>query len=385
MKRYIGFVLAAAVSMSANADWSKKYDVSYAMGDGDTRAVARQAAIEQIKLKASSEAGSYVQKDVLLANDNLTETIKVLSASLVKVNIKGESIKVGKDGNAVLAISAIASVDEKSLNDRIKALQSDKKLSEHVDALKAENFALRQELIELSKKRGEAASLAILKRKSVLLNKLDDNNKNMAQVFEQGTLLQMVQRDKDRQEELKTVLDDMVFQPLLDAKINAEIASIKEAENGKYHVYVKVDWNVDESSIKDGMGKAFGDDLKFPERWNRNGKIIHVDGLARYSKELLYGYVVTKQAVLELTIGGTTEYVYVAYPSSGGRNGCNFSPERYSDDGWDNSYCVKLKNPQPDLIVSFDISKRDAEMATGVKAEMFVKTVILPPRPQYRS
>lgn len=96
--KIINVILCCLVCFDASASiWSKNITVDYYLGDGDSKSTARELALEQIKLKASSEAGTYIQNTTALSNDNLREHIQVISASMIKLsNIKEELFTQGK-------------------------------------------------------------------------------------------------------------------------------------------------------------------------------------------------------------------------------------------------------------------------------------------------
>src|ERR1022692_348331 len=101
MKKLILSVVLSLVCLSVHAEWSKTYSVDYLMGDGDNRVSARQTALEQVKLKASNEAGSYVESTTTLHEDGkLTESIQVIGASMVKLKLLSEAMSVNKSGQS---------------------------------------------------------------------------------------------------------------------------------------------------------------------------------------------------------------------------------------------------------------------------------------------
>ena len=133
--KIINIIVLCLVCFNATAtSWSKRITVDYHLGDGDSKSTARELALEQIKLKASGEAGTYIQNTTTLNNDNLNEHIQVISASMIKLtNIKEELLTQGK--SFILKVSAVTTIDESELASRIKAIQTDKAKANQVAKL----------------------------------------------------------------------------------------------------------------------------------------------------------------------------------------------------------------------------------------------------------
>ena len=102
--------------------WTKDYSYGHKMGDNDSRNLAKEAAVEQIKLKAAQEAGTYIQGTTTLTNGQLEETITQIGASIVKLVVQADKISVDENGHQLLTVTANATVDEAVMQERIKAL-----------------------------------------------------------------------------------------------------------------------------------------------------------------------------------------------------------------------------------------------------------------------
>lgn len=183
--------LLVFVALPARAEWSKSFEVGYIMGDGDNRASARQAALEQIKLKASGEAGTYILSTTTLReNGDLTENIQIIGASLVKIVKSEESLSVNQSGQAVLLVKATTSLDERELARRVELLQQDKEKSRQVKLLQAENEVLRMDLAQirnaLAAKSDPAKIAGLLSRRDSTIKRLEDNGRTLTLFFERG-------------------------------------------------------------------------------------------------------------------------------------------------------------------------------------------------------
>lgn len=159
--------------------WMKEYSYEHKMGDNDSRNLAKEAAIEQIKLQAAQEAGTYIQGTTTLANGQLEETITQIGASVVKIVLQSDKILVDSSGNQILRVNASAIVDESVMQERIKALQEDANKGKLLQQLAIENEKLRTELVELAKQRTQILDLeklsAINLREVAIRKGLADN------------------------------------------------------------------------------------------------------------------------------------------------------------------------------------------------------------------
>lgn len=236
--------------------WTKDYSYEHKMGDNDSRNLAKEAAIEQIKLKAAQEAGTYIQGTTTLTNGQLEETITQIGASIVKVVVQSDKISVNDAGNQLLTITANATVDESIMQERIKALQEDANKAKLLQQLASENEKLRTEMSTLAKQRAQELDsdklAVIIARETTLRKDIVANINSTEQAFtsvvsaidiaNQEALARKNEFDKIESEwELK------FFQPLLKPKIiKAEVADMKLSDDGKYYTgKIIIEWQND--------------------------------------------------------------------------------------------------------------------------------------------
>lgn len=296
-------------SSSAFAEWSRPYEIDYIMGDGDSRSSARQAAIEQIKTRASAEAGTYIQTTTTLhENGDLTESIQTLGASMVKVDVMKERLGVNPSGQAVLSLMANVTLDDAELGRRVKLLQEDKKRAVLVDQLKNENFTLRQELDQihsaLANKTESGITEGLLARQSAAINRLAENNRAVARVFEPGTLLSMANRNTDLLELAKRDLDENFYAHLMHSNVTAKIESVEATGDG-YVALVRVGWDIkfaDYISVLSRYLKVTGplvDESMSVDRFENS------DGRALNSlSEQIFVYLASKEVDIQIGIAG---------------------------------------------------------------------------------
>lgn len=313
--------LLLATALPAHAEWNKAYEVDYIMGDGDNRASARQAAIEQIKLKASNDAGTYVQGTTTLReNGGLTENIQILSASLVKVGTPEEKLTVNPSGQAVLWVKAVASLDETELVRRVEALQQDKEKARQVKLLQAENELLYKELARirtaLATKSDPAKTAELLAKQDSTIKRMDENGNTITQVFTRGTLIQLASRSTDEFDKAKRDLDEQFFAPLMRSHVTAVIESVEESGTD-YVAMVRVGWSADTMKLRPVLKRYLTVEGFNGELSIYGGDNLDSKGPTQLS-ERAYQYLSTKGVDLQLMLAGKEVRLPVFYGASDG-------------------------------------------------------------------
>lgn len=374
MNKFILSVVLSLVCLSAHAEWNKTYSVDYIMGDGDNRVSARQAALELIKLKASNEAGSYVESTATLHEDGkLSESIQVIGAAMVKLKLLNEAMSVNKSGQSVLSVTASAALDETELAKRISVLRQDKEKARQMKILQSENESLRKDLEDirkaLSTKLDQARVTELLARQDTTIRRIAENAVTVSQVFERGTLLQLASKNSDALEIAKRDLDENFYAPLMRTKISAEIESVEESPQG-YVALVRVGWEFDKGlkEVNDRYLKTsdYSVSISIYEYLNKES-----NGPSLLS-ERIYDYVAGKGVDLKLNLGDKEIRIPVLY-TNGDKCSNQFyvRPENKTDviclasqDKNKSSFNgSKLTNP-----VRIPLSKAEAERATSVEA-----------------
>jgi hypothetical protein len=374
------FILALLFlfSFPAQAEWSKPYDLSYVMGDGDNRASARQAALEQIKLKASSEAGTYVQNTTTLhENGVITDNIQLISAAMVKLVVFGEKLTVNQAGQAVLWIKAIASLDESELARRVDMLQQDKERARQVSLLQAENNALRQDYEQIRKalagKSDQSKTAELLARQDSTIKRMADNGRTLTQVFERGTLLQLAIKNSDAFEHARQFLDEKFYAPLLQTPVTAEVESV-EADGKGYVALVRVGWTVDikgSFSVLERYLHASRADggIRVHDFENEHGKGPNV------LSERIYKHLAKNKVDLKLKLAGREVRLPIFYADSSFFHDCsNRTESEYAE-----LLCLVSQNKTKSEVsgqhslsnpIRIHLTREEAERATAVEASL---------------
>ena len=150
--RYGVYIGAMLLSMPSWA-WVKDYQTEYLLGDNDSRLSAKQNALNQIQLQAMQEAGTYIQGQTQLLNEQLEERINQVSAAIVKLDVLSERFEFTAQGQQKLRLVARANVDESILQDRVRTLQTEANKVRHDDKLAQDNQHMRQQLQQMEQQK----------------------------------------------------------------------------------------------------------------------------------------------------------------------------------------------------------------------------------------
>jgi hypothetical protein len=150
--RYGVYIGAMLLSMPSWA-WVKDYQTEYLLGDNDSRLSAKQNALNQIQLQAMQEAGTYIQGQTQLLNEQLEERINQVSAAIVKLDVLSERFEFTAQGQQKLRLVARANVDESILQDRVRTLQTEANKVRNADKLAQDNQQMRQQLQQMEQQK----------------------------------------------------------------------------------------------------------------------------------------------------------------------------------------------------------------------------------------
>ncbi len=140
----VALIMLFPLLVCASPSWQKRYSVDFRLGDSDSRLDARHAALEDIRHLAAAEAESYVHTRTEYADDEIQESIEVVSASMVLLENIQESLTLNDSGQPVLQLSADATLDDRLLERRINALIDREARYERAERLEVENQRLKE-------------------------------------------------------------------------------------------------------------------------------------------------------------------------------------------------------------------------------------------------
>gem|GEM_PF-4639927 len=150
----VGCVMMSVCPANAQS-WSKPYMVSAPVNAGMSDHDALVAAMNRIRVKASEDAGKYVQGEEVVAGGRYAKSIHIVSAAIVKLNVLSKTF-FHKNDKKYIRVKAAATVDGDLLKQQIKAIQHNAQLAIN---LRHENDALSGIFLKLSEIDKKLASM----------------------------------------------------------------------------------------------------------------------------------------------------------------------------------------------------------------------------------
>ena len=345
MKSIIALIILIAISfptLLAAKVWQQSFTVEYILGDGDSKTTARELALAQIKIKASNKAGTYIHTTNTLINDQLTENIQVIGASMVMLSDIKEHLDLATQSNRItLIVTAVARIDESELKRRIVSMQQDKAKAKQVTQLTKDNELLSVELSTIRSLLGKKHSsstevVSILERQSTLLKRFEHNAAAVKRVFTQGTLFQMAQTNSAKIEQVKAQLETEFFGALMQTQVKADIVSVIENIND-FTALVNVSWKMPKSLSFNTMKKHLSsydldkkslsnvDRLSVSSYQNTKGKVKTT------LSESLFNYLGKQHVYIEILLGDKTFKLPLFWSRKGGSiSKCERGPLSYN-------------------------------------------------------
>ncbi|CAH0543220.1 hypothetical protein [Vibrio marisflavi] len=340
----IGLLVGLVLSTSA---WAKvtviqdsdneirlKVTESYTLGGNDTLSNAENLVIEQAKRAATDYAGTYVESELNLSNNQITkQQVRVLSAGFMEVSRRDFNHSVNKSGNFVLHTEAEIKLSKKSITDGINKLKSDPERKAKINNLEKQNKHLRNELLQLSKKINSSNSSRtdLMAAREKVLAELDNNREAAKQVFEEGTLFQLAMLDNSDYELAKKDIDENVFGYFIhETKISMGKPRFVKNKSGNYDISIPVQWNLRKSSAQKVLEKHFKITSKF-QNGHMGTYVPYAIGVSSYNNrgddakkqytENLFKYMKSKSLVIEVGSGSNYGYLPISANTGGMGNG----------------------------------------------------------------
>ena len=395
-KSAYGLILAL-FAVAANAEiWQEAMHAEMALGDRDTRIAVRAAAIDDMRVRASQKVGMIVESSMQLSGNNLTEEIKTVGVSLVKIDKVTDEVKLQTDGSLRLYVSALVTVDESELDRRASAMRMDAEKANKIKQMTAENEVLRRSLTDITRmlaQQGNVAATAdLLRQQAKILDGLSSNQDRVGQTFEQGSLLKLARSDAQAWQAIQTELETGIFERILAAPVTAKIVRVEDVQQD-VRVLVQIGWKIDLDSIRRMLEQYISPtNIELIDKWGVGSFMVRGVGteerVDRPYQRRVVAFIAQTEAHLELEVGGVQEYFSVLY-RSGDRG---YEPcEEYDGNYYEgfgllrqNKVCfislskdVRLKpagygehKTNPAILL---LKKFQAERATQVKATWVIK------------
>ncbi len=172
-------------------------EVTYSLSQTDSRVSATAAARDIARQDAASRAGTYIEGVTKLENDNLSESIREVQTSVVRLTQEHTEFSITPGApNGQIILTAVAEVDTSTLEARIRALQENRELSKKVQALALENTRLQSELRGMES--GDPSGIQRLdldRRRLRLESQISQNRERLLSAFDGGSLLDFREKE----------------------------------------------------------------------------------------------------------------------------------------------------------------------------------------------
>lgn len=325
--RLANFILAALLGLLALASapakaWTQRMEQTWALGEHESRAKARELALEALRLRAANAAGKIVEATSVLKDGKLREEVRTVGVSMVKVSEVRDSVQVAPDGRTELLVSALVDIDESELQRRAQQMRQDRDTARQVGLLQAENEKLRKGLVDLSAALRAASSatdvVPLLKQQQELMTALRRNETHIGNTFSPGSLLALAEEgdrawERDRQE-----IDEKVFDALLALPVAATVRGVERQANGALQAQVQVGWSLPAEQIWAVWAKHIQQRYRSKDRISFHGFETKV-GL---NADLVRSYLMEHSVELRLDLGGAQTRLPVMFNTGSDGRDC---------------------------------------------------------------
>lgn len=160
---------------------------TYNMGDRDSKMDAFRYASEVAKVEASEAAGTYIESNFELIEQQTNgtnhtktakRTLKTLSASVMRFTVTNEELK-----HPTLTLKAKAVVDTKALQQKIAQNEALQQKEQEVDKLTKHNKKLLEEIqalnIQIPNITTTSQAFALIQKRNELLGKMEQNGNEL--------------------------------------------------------------------------------------------------------------------------------------------------------------------------------------------------------------
>ena len=331
MKWELFVLLAIFASIAQAAIWQESMQVEQNLGERDTRVSVRAAALDEMRTRASQKVGMIVESTMVSTGAKLTEEIRTIGVSLVKIENVKDELKLQKDGSARLLVSGMVTVDTSELDRRAAAMRTDADKAEKIRLLANENQTLRRALDDINRQLGQqgtaSAAADLLKRQATILDNISTNVQRVGQTFQQGALIDLAQKDELAWQSVVTELEMGVFEKLMTAPVSAKIVRV-ENDQSNVNVLVQVGWTADHREIIGTLKRYVYGVEEMNIGRDVPGGTVTVWGRAnavqpnRPYSERVFNYLISSSIRLEVAVGGARTSLPVVFDGTGFMDSC---------------------------------------------------------------
>lgn len=357
--------------------FSKGYNVEttgeYVMGDSDTKVEARKIALENGKLLAIEQIGTYLESETIVRDGKISkDEIRTYTSGILKTSVISEEVSLLENKTTVFKIRIKSNVDIGTLEQKIKEIKGDKQREQRLDVLQNENIRLLQELEQLSlqlRNVNPTEYKNLRSKRDDLFEKIEKNQNSIRITFEKGTFIQLSKKTDNDLIEGKKLIDDWF--DLLKNKVKLKTSSPKiKLNDDKVDIVVDVNYEItDMGTIVDILNKNFGTNVEYktysPDYSIWIGYPIPYKGygFTGINGVELGKYFITKTMDIVLEIG--------PYRTSKKISSLNYMETKYNVTSW--TYHIDLNIPKNTFYLKIiDIPKDELSNIDEVKVNVVV-------------
>ncbi len=256
---------------SQSTTWQEHMSVVFPIGERDTRARVREAAIEEFRLRAARKVGSIVESSMRSDGQKLSEEIRTVGVSLVQVDEVTDKVRVDSSGLTSLEVKARVRVDEGELGRRAEAMRLDVDKIARIRKLGDQNEVLRQSIAKLTKALGAAGSAKeaarLLGEHNELIMAIDANVDKVGHTFAAGTVVDLGNDDVSRWHALVSQTEAWITEGLMRTPITARLSGVEKTSTG-YVAKVNVAWKLDFNEIASAISAQLTETYIHESDWN---------------------------------------------------------------------------------------------------------------------
>jgi hypothetical protein len=326
-----GLVLLLLSVVSGAQAWTERMEHTWSMSEHESRATARELALEALRLRAAQAVGKVVEATTTLKDGKLKEEVRTVGVSMVKITQVKDQVKLDAQGRSVLVVSATVDVDETELQRRTEQMRKDRDMARQIGQLQAENDKLRKGLNDLSQSLRAATKpanvLSLLKQQQELMDALRRNETHIGNTFKPGALLAMADADSLRWAKDRAELERVVFGSLFAMPIQAKLVGVEKVDADSYRARVQVGWRLPTQAIESYLSKHFG----YYKNWDGDFILSHSSEEKTASSGRIFEYFSSRIFYIRISLGGASEFLPVVYPRDDHMPSCEVRGQSYDN------------------------------------------------------
>ena len=278
--------------------------------------MARDIALAKIQRLALQDVGSYIVGTQKLEANKYTETIELISATILSMTNIQSSLSLDPDGQLILAVSATARVDEDETEMRINQYLKTKSMQETIDRLNSENQEIKKNLESLLNKK--ELSKNELQRTTQLITSQSKTFKSTKKVLYEekyqlhtGDISTQAQRSLAGNNKLIQDIDNTLYGELLNSVVDINVTDVTGRSDGTIEFSVELHWTLDHVELRKYLSRIFG-----PLNEYQDLTAVHSYSVPT-KMERVFVYLKENPVFIRLSFNGKKQDFPLAYVGSG--------------------------------------------------------------------